>query len=84
MTVLALAGLWRAFRTDPASAAPFAIALLCFPLIYYVTHAEDYYRRPIDPIFVILAVYAVVQWREGRRFNQTSEVLEEEAVLVEA
>jgi hypothetical protein len=45
---------------------PFAIALFCFPLIYYITHAEDYYRRPIDLIFVVLAAYAVGQWQELR------------------
>jgi 4-amino-4-deoxy-L-arabinose transferase-like glycosyltransferase len=65
LTVLALAGLWGAFRANAAGLGmPFVIALFCFPLVYYFTHPEDYYRRPIDPIFVILAVSAVVQWRE--------------------
>ncbi len=59
LTIFALAGLWRAFRENWTAAMPFAIALFCFPLVYYVTHPEDYYRRPIDPIFVVLAVYAV-------------------------
>ena len=64
LTILALIGLWRAYRKDPALAAPFAIALFCFPIVYYFTHPEDYYRRPIDPIFVVLAAYAVATcWR---------------------
>jgi Dolichyl-phosphate-mannose-protein mannosyltransferase len=67
LTVLALGGLWQASRIDRALAMPFAIALFCFPLIYYFTHAEDYYRRPIDPIFVVLAAYALGQWQEGRQ-----------------
>jgi 4-amino-4-deoxy-L-arabinose transferase-like glycosyltransferase len=59
LTIFALAGLWRAFRHSAAVAIAFAIALFLFPVVYYFTHAEDYYRRPIDPLFVILAVYAV-------------------------
>jgi hypothetical protein len=34
--------------------------LFSFPLIYYITSPEVYYRRPIDPFFVILAVVAVM------------------------
>ena len=66
LTALALAGLWRAYRRLGMTAVPWAIALFCFPLVYYVTHGEDYYRRPIDPLFVVLAVYAVVGRAEGR------------------
>lgn len=66
VTALALIGLWRAYRIDPALAAPFAIALFCFPIVYYFTHPEDYYRRPIDPIFVVLAAFAVVSLGRGR------------------
>jgi 4-amino-4-deoxy-L-arabinose transferase-like glycosyltransferase len=60
ISALALAGLWRAFCNDLAIAAPFALALFFFPWIYSVTHLHDYYRRPIDPLFVVLAVFAVV------------------------
>jgi 4-amino-4-deoxy-L-arabinose transferase-like glycosyltransferase len=66
LTVLALIGLWHAYRSNPALAAPFAIALFCFPIVYYFTHPEDYYRRPIDPVFVVLAVHAVASWGRGR------------------
>jgi Dolichyl-phosphate-mannose-protein mannosyltransferase len=65
MDVLALAGLWRAFRNGSVAAMPFALVLLFFPMIYYVTHGRDYYRRPIDPVFVVLAAYAVVSWRNA-------------------
>jgi 4-amino-4-deoxy-L-arabinose transferase-like glycosyltransferase len=70
LTVLALAGLWRAFRARSSLAMPYAIALFCFPLVYYFTHEEDYYRRPIDPIFVLLAVYAVTSWKASKRADK--------------
>lgn len=62
LTVLALAGLYRAFRESPALAIRFAIVLLFFPLVYYVSHPETYYFRPIDPLINILAAYSVTGW----------------------
>jgi len=56
---LALIGLYRAFKTNPAVALPYAIVLGCFPLIYYFTHLESYFFRPMDPFILILASYAV-------------------------
>jgi 4-amino-4-deoxy-L-arabinose transferase-like glycosyltransferase len=56
LTVLALLGLWRAWRADWPGALPYALVLFLFPIIYYITSPEVYYRRPIDPFFVILAV----------------------------
>jgi hypothetical protein len=58
LTVLALLGLRRAWRADWSGALPYALVLFWFPLIYYITTPEHYYRRPIDFIFVILAVVA--------------------------
>ncbi|MGA9496524.1 MAG: glycosyltransferase family 39 protein [Terriglobales bacterium] len=60
LTVLALLGLRRALREDFAGALPYALVLFSFPMIYYITSPEVYYRRPIDPFFVILAVVAVL------------------------
>lgn len=60
LTVLALVGLWRALRADWSSALPYAMVLFSFPLIYYITSPEVYYRRPIDPLMVILAVVGVL------------------------
>lgn len=65
LDVLALAGLYRAFRQGSSVAMPLALVLLFFPMIYYITHWEDYYRRPIDPVFVVLASYEV-WWRFQR------------------
>jgi hypothetical protein len=66
LSTLALWGLWTGLRTFGAVVVPYAIALFCFPLVYYVTHGEDFYRRPADPFFVVLAVYAVTAWLDRR------------------
>jgi 4-amino-4-deoxy-L-arabinose transferase-like glycosyltransferase len=70
LTILALLGLVRAFRNDNLSAVPFLIVLFLYPLVYCVTHPEVYYRRPIDPLFVILAGFAVASWLERRARKQ--------------
>jgi 4-amino-4-deoxy-L-arabinose transferase-like glycosyltransferase len=55
LTALALFGLWRTYQHDRSLAVLYASMILIFPLIYYVTSPEDYYRRPLDPILVVLA-----------------------------
>lgn len=68
LTILTLAGLWLGFRRAGAAVAmPYFLVLLFFPLIYYVTHPEDWYRRPIDPFFVVLAAYAVFVFLQRRK-----------------
>ena len=49
-----------------AGATPYIIAFVFFPLVYYFTHPEDYYRRPLDPMMVALAAGAIAHWRRGR------------------
>ena len=61
LTVLALVGLRRALRTDFSGTLPYALVLFSFPLIYYITSPEVYYRRPIDPFLVILAIGALMK-----------------------
>ncbi len=46
---------------------PYAIMLFFFPLIYYFTHTGDWYRRPIDPMIVIFAAYALARMFEGKK-----------------
>jgi len=62
-TLLMLAGLWRAWKRGGSVAALYAMVLLVFPAIYYVTHPEVYYRREIDPLMLILAMVAVTRWK---------------------
>jgi 4-amino-4-deoxy-L-arabinose transferase-like glycosyltransferase len=59
LTVLALLGLWKAFRDENVNAVRFAATMACFPAVYYVSHPEAYYFRPIDPLIAILATYAL-------------------------
>ncbi len=67
LTVFAGLGLWRAFRRRLSTAMPFLLAFAFFPIIYYLTHPEDYYRRPIDPLFVVLAGFAVTSWKAAEQ-----------------
>jgi 4-amino-4-deoxy-L-arabinose transferase-like glycosyltransferase len=59
LTIVTLTGLRRAWRIDVDIAMPYVLVLVFFPIIYYLTHPEDYYRRPIDPECVVLAAFAV-------------------------
>jgi 4-amino-4-deoxy-L-arabinose transferase-like glycosyltransferase len=72
LTGLTLFGLRRAWRFEHAVAMPYIIVFVFFPMIYYLTHPEDYYRRPIDPEFVILAVYAAASWATKRKGRLTA------------
>ena len=65
LTILTLMGLWQAWRLDRNIAMPYIVVFIFFLLVYYFTHPEDYYRRPIDPQYVVLAAYAVVTWMGG-------------------
>ncbi len=72
MTVLALAGLRRLYRTnagraDAGLAVRFGIVFVFFPLAYYFSHPETYYFRPVDPLIVVLASYFVTERFGGRR-----------------
>jgi 4-amino-4-deoxy-L-arabinose transferase-like glycosyltransferase len=68
LTIMTLLGLRRAWRLDRSIAMPYLLVFLFFPLIYYLTHPEDYYRRPIDPQYVVLATFAALSWvAEGKR-----------------
>jgi len=55
-TVLALLGLRRACKQDFGRALPYLLLLVSLPVLYYVSVPEVYYRRPLDPFLVILAV----------------------------
>jgi hypothetical protein len=48
-----------AYRSHNEAAVPLASVMLFFPLIFYITHSSSRYRHPIDPVMLVLAVYAV-------------------------
>ncbi len=82
-TALALMGLWRAFRFEPEIAILFALVLVIFPAIYYVTSPEVYYRRPIDPLIVILAASLVPARTLRKQHTEELELQEDDSELVE-
>lgn len=47
-------GLRRWWRQDKQAVLPFLLALLLFPIPYYLTHSSMDYRQPIEPIMIIL------------------------------
>lgn len=58
-TVLAFSGLGIAFRNQIRGVLPLAWLLLLYPAAYYVTFAFARYKHPIEPVMVVLAVFAV-------------------------
>jgi 4-amino-4-deoxy-L-arabinose transferase-like glycosyltransferase len=67
LTLLGLIGLFLAWRRSPYEALRYGGVLTLFPVIYYFSHPEPYHMRPLDPLLVILACYALVSWRERAR-----------------
>jgi hypothetical protein len=80
VSAFTLIGLWFAFRQDWRTAAPYALVLFFFPLLYYFTHAEVYHRRPIDPFFLILAVYGLQRLRRPAPAREECAAEKEELV----
>lgn len=62
VTILALLGFRLAYKSNRAATIPYALALFTFPLVFYVTHNEMRYRRPVDPLMVVLATVAIASW----------------------
>ncbi len=58
LTVLALMGLRDVFHRTSYGAA-YAIVLIFFPVTYYLTSLEPWYRYPMDPMVLALAACAV-------------------------
>jgi 4-amino-4-deoxy-L-arabinose transferase-like glycosyltransferase len=82
LTILTLTGLRRAWRMNPNIAIPYVLVFVLFPIIYYLTHPEDYYRRPIDPQCVVLAAFAISAQVTPRK-SRLAEVAEVVSVTVE-
>ncbi len=56
---LAWIGAMLALAEKRATALPYTVILLAFPLVYYVTHTFPTYRHPIEPVILLLAAYAM-------------------------
>ena len=75
LPLLCLLGALYAYRAGLPEAAPFALVLLIFPLVFYLTHSSPRYRFPMDPIIVVLATNGFVHLASlaiSRRHQQAS------------
>jgi len=59
ISLLALLGLWKTFRDNPAAAQLIGLVWLCFPLLYYLIAIDNRYRYPIYWSFLLLAVVGI-------------------------
>jgi hypothetical protein len=58
LSVLAVSGLALGFARARGFAILFAMLLLVFPVVYYITHPSMAYRHPLDPLLILLGVFA--------------------------
>jgi hypothetical protein len=67
-------GMFLALRRKGLEAIPYAVVLLVFPLVYYVTHSFPTYRHPTEPVMFLLAAYTIVSLAKtiSRWFGQTA------------
>ncbi len=54
LLVCTVRGLRRWWAQDRSAALPYLIAVLVFPIPYYLTHASMDYRQPLEPVIVVL------------------------------
>lgn len=64
LSLMAWSGMIMALRRKRLEAIPYAVVLLTFPLIYYITHTFNTYRHPTEPVMFLLAAYAGVGFLE--------------------
>ena len=67
MTLLGLLGLFLGWRSRPYEVIRYAGVLFLFPVMYYFAHPEPYHLRPLDPLLLILACYAILGLRGRAR-----------------
>jgi hypothetical protein len=59
LTLGTAAGALLVTRSKNPFAAPLVVFPTFYPLVYYVTHTSLRYRHPIDPILILLTVFAI-------------------------
>lgn len=69
-TLAALAGLWLMSRRDTYGAGLVAGILALYPIAYYVTRASPRYRHPIEPLLVLLTLYAIAALKRDKAGRQ--------------
>jgi len=56
LTFFLIRGLTRWWREDKGSALPSLLAVLIFPIPYYLTHSSMDYRQPLEPVIITMVV----------------------------
>ena len=72
ISILMFGGLYRAFKAGLGIAWPFALCLLIYPLIFYLTTYEIPYRHPLDPLIAVLAVAGAIDSQQMRGVSHPS------------
>jgi hypothetical protein len=72
VSALAWLGCIYAVRKRGADAAPFAVVLLTFPDVYYITHPGASYRHPIEPVLLLLAAFLVVTTLQALYYRRSN------------
>ena len=75
LTIGTTAGLILLFARKNVLAFPVAVFPLFFPVIYYLTHTSLRYRHPIDPLLVLLTVFAVASCFNRQGFTGTRQAV---------
>jgi len=60
ISALAWLGAALAIARKGMAVAPYVVALVTFPVVYYITHTFPTYRHPIEPVILLLAAYSLV------------------------
>ncbi len=58
-SLLAFLGILFACRSHNEYSLPLASVMLFFPIVFYLTHATQRYRYPMDCVMAVLAVFAI-------------------------
>ncbi len=66
ISLLAFTGIGWSIREGNAYTIPLVIPLICFPLVYYITHVDIRFRHPVDPMVAIFMAYGAVSLRRRR------------------
>ena len=64
LTLLLLRGLFRWWQQDRAATLPYLLAVVVFPLPYYLTHSSMDYRQPIEPLILSLVIVGIFGLQE--------------------
>ncbi len=59
-----LRGLRRFWHESPTATMPYLLAILVFPLPYYLTHSSMDYRQPLEPVIIVLVTVGLFGTRD--------------------